>query len=97
MQDLLNLWIRKLLTDLLLMDVPVLTIEEAVLQGGFGSAVLEFASDEGFRHAEIARMGIPDHFIEHGSVKELWSEIGLTSENIVQKINSMVIKKQKRA
>ena len=87
----------KLLTDLLLMDVPVLTIEEAVLQGGFGSAVLEFASDEGFRHAEIARMGIPDHFIEHGSVKELWSEIGLTSENIVQKINSMVIKKQKRA
>jgi 1-deoxy-D-xylulose-5-phosphate synthase len=87
----------KLLTAILLMDVPVLTIEEAALQGGFGSAVLEFASDEGFRHAEIARMGIPDHFIEHGSVKELWNEIGLTSENIVQKINSMVIKKQKRA
>lgn len=87
----------KVLTSLLLMDVPVLTIEESTLQGGFGSAVLEFASDEGFHHAEIARMGIPDHFIEHGSVKELWSEIGLTSENIVQKINSMIIKKQKRA
>ena len=42
-------------------------------------------------------MGIPDQFIEHGSVKELWSEIGLTSENIVQKIKSMAIKKQKRA
>jgi 1-deoxy-D-xylulose-5-phosphate synthase len=87
----------RLLTDLLLMDVPVLTIEEAALQGGFGSAVLEFASDEGFRHVEIARMGIPDHFIEHGSVKELWSEIGLTPEEIVQNIKSMVTKKQKRA
>jgi 1-deoxy-D-xylulose-5-phosphate synthase len=87
----------KLLTAILLMDVPVLTIEESTLQGGFGSAVLEFASDEGFHHVEISRMGIPDHFIEHGSVKELWNEIGLTTETIVQNIKSMVIKKQKRA
>ena len=35
------------------MNIPILTIEEAVLQGGFGSAVLEFAHDQGFHHAEI--------------------------------------------
>lgn len=86
-----------LLTSLLQLNIPLLTIEEAVLQGGFGSAVLEFAHDNGFHHAEINRMGIPDQFVEHGSVKELWKEIGLTTEEIVKKINKMVIKKQKRA
>ena len=46
---------------------------------------------------KLTRMGIPDQFIEHGSVNELLEEIGLTTEDIVQKIKSMVIKKQKRA
>ena len=40
-------------------------------------------------------MGIPDQFIEHGNVHELLEEIGLTTEGIVKKINSMTIKKQK--
>ena len=48
--------------------MPILTIEEAVLQGGFGSAVLEFAHDHGYPFCIIDRMGIPDRFIEHGSV-----------------------------
>jgi len=72
-----------------------MAIEEAVLQGGFGSAVLEFSHDHGFHHGEIERMGIPDQFIEHGNVHELLEEIGLTTEGIVKKINSMNIKKQK--
>jgi 1-deoxy-D-xylulose-5-phosphate synthase len=88
---------QALLTSLLQLNIPLLTIEEAVLQGGFGSAVLEFAHDNGFHHTEICRMGIPDRFIEHGSVKELWKEIGLTTEEVRKKINTMVIKKQKRA
>jgi 1-deoxy-D-xylulose-5-phosphate synthase len=88
---------QALLTSLLQLNIPLLTIEEAVLQGGFGSAVLEFAHDNGFHHTEICRMGIPDRFIEHGSVKELWKEIGLTTEEARKKINTMVIKKQKRA
>lgn len=87
----------ELLTSILQLNIPILTIEEAVLQGGFGSAVLEFAHDNGYHDAEICRMGIPDQFIEHGSVKELWEEIGLTTEEVVKKINTMVIKKQKRA
>ncbi|WP_394232907.1 1-deoxy-D-xylulose-5-phosphate synthase [Niallia oryzisoli] len=87
----------ELLHSILQLNIPILTIEEAVLQGGFGSAVLEFAHDNGYHDTEISRMGIPDHFIEHGSVKTLWEEIGLTTEEVVKKINTLVIKKQKRA
>ena len=46
---------------------------------------------------KLDRMGIPDHFVEHGSVKQLWEEIGLTIEEIIQKMNKMARKKQKRA
>lgn len=88
---------ESLMTSLLQLNIPLLTIEEAVLQGGFGSAVLEYSHDHGFHHTEIERMGIPDQFIEHGNVHELLEEIGLTTEGIVKKINSMTIKKQKRA
>jgi 1-deoxy-D-xylulose-5-phosphate synthase len=86
---------ESLMTSLLQLNIPLLTIEEAILQGGFGSAVLEFSHDHGFHHGEIERMGIPDQFIEHGNVHELLEEIGLTTEGIVKKINSMTIKKQK--
>jgi 1-deoxy-D-xylulose-5-phosphate synthase len=86
-----------LLHELLQENMPVLTIEEAVLQGGFGSAVLEFASENGYHHAYIDRIGVPDRFIEHGSVKELLKEMGMTPENIVMKIKALVPKKQKRA
>ncbi len=48
MLDLLNQWMRNMLQDLLEKNIPILTIEEAVLQGGFGSAVFEFAHDSGF-------------------------------------------------
>lgn len=88
---------EKMLRNLLSDNMPILTIEEAVLQGGFGSAVMEFAHDEGFHHAVIDRMGIPDHFIEHGSVNELLNEIGMTTEEVVKKIGLIAEKKQKRA
>ena len=88
---------ESMLHDIFQAHIPVLTIEEAVLQGGFGSAVLEFAHDHGYHHSFVDRLGIPDRFIEHGSVKELLDEIGLTPENIVVKIKSLMPKKQKRA
>ncbi|MEF7563241.1 1-deoxy-D-xylulose-5-phosphate synthase [Bacillus infantis] len=88
---------KKMLTEILGLNMPILTIEEAILQGGFGSAVLEFAHENGFHQAAIERMGIPDEYIEHGSVKELLKEIGLTSEMAVQKLAKLARKKQKRA
>lgn len=87
---------EKMLHDILNNGKPVLTIEEAVLQGGFGSAVIEFAHDHGYE-AIIDRMGVPDQFIEHGSVKELWQEIGLTTDNIIMKLQSLQPAKKIRA
>lgn len=88
---------EELLISLLQLNIPIVTVEEGVLQGGFGSAVLEFAHEHEFYHSEIHRMGIPDRFIEHGGVNELLEEIGLTSEEIVKKISAISRKKQKRA
>ena len=69
-------------------NIPVLTLEEAILQGGFGSAVLEFAHENGYHDAVIDRMGIPDQFIEHGDVAELMDEIHLNSDQIVSNVKS---------
>lgn len=88
---------EKILTEMLNDDIPILTIEEAVLQGGFGSFVLETAHDLGYSHAEIDRMGIPDQFIEHGSVDKLLKEIGMTTEDVVLRIQKLARQKQKRA
>ncbi|WP_436372853.1 1-deoxy-D-xylulose-5-phosphate synthase [Cytobacillus sp. BC1816] len=88
---------EKMLHELFADNMPILTIEEAVLQGGFGSAILEYAHDHGFHQAEIDRMGIPDKFIEHGSVNELMGEIGMTAEDVVDRMGKLARKKQKRA
>ncbi|WP_040228777.1 1-deoxy-D-xylulose-5-phosphate synthase [Bhargavaea cecembensis] len=81
---------EEMLKNLLDRQIPIMTVEEAVLAGGFGSAVLEFASDHGFHDAVIGRMGIPDQFIEHGNVGELLEEIGMTDENLAIRIEELV-------
>lgn len=88
---------KKMLNHLLGLNIPILTIEEAVLHGGFGSAVLEFANDHGYYHSVISRMGIPDQFIEHGDVGALLAEIGLTTEEVVKRLTLLAGKKQQRA
>jgi 1-deoxy-D-xylulose-5-phosphate synthase len=84
-----------MLTGILSEQIPILTIEEAILQGGFGSAVLEYAHDHGYQQSIIDRMGIPDQFIEHGDVDELLKEIDFTTESVVQKLQILVRKKVK--
>lgn len=59
----------------------VITFEDGVLNGGFGDAVLEFASDSDYK-GKIIRKGYPDEFIEHGSVEELEKQIGLDEESV---------------
>ena len=88
---------EKMLLDLFAENMPILTIEEAVLQGGFGSSILEFANEHGYHHLDIDRIGIPDQFIEHGSVDELLEEIDLTTEAVVRRLMKLSRKKQKRA
>ncbi|EIM06164.1 1-deoxy-D-xylulose-5-phosphate synthase [Planococcus antarcticus DSM 14505] len=77
-------------------NIPVVTIEEAVLQGGFGSAVLEFAQENDYRESAIDRLGIPDQFIEHGDVSELLDEIHLNSDEVVRVVKKWT-KAQKQA
>lgn len=72
-------------------NIPIVTVEEAALPGGFGSAVLEFLNSQKLS-ATVERLGIPDRYIEHGSVSELLAEVGLTKEKIVERVEAMVQK-----
>lgn len=75
--------------------LPILTIEEAVLKGGFGSGVLEFIHDHQYRDILVERMGIPDEFIEHGNVDQLLEEINVTAVEAIARIESLLnMKKQ---
>lgn len=67
----------------------VITVENGVIQGGLGSAVLEFMSDNGYT-PHVKRIGIPDKFIEHGSVPELNKLCGIDMESIAECIRSLV-------
>ncbi len=75
----------------------ILTIEESMLEGGFGSAVLEFANDHGYNTAQLKRMGIPDEFIEHGSVDLLLRDIHMTKEQVVADLTTLVEKTKQQA
>lgn len=62
----------------------VVTVEEAALMGGFGSAVLEAVADAGLDSSHIRRLGIPDQFVEHGDRAELLADLGLDAEGIAE-------------
>jgi 1-deoxy-D-xylulose-5-phosphate synthase len=67
----------------------VVTVEEGVLAGGFGSAVLETMSDSGLR-ARVLRVGLPDRYVTHGAPKLLHAEVGFTGERIAERIEAAV-------
>lgn len=74
----------------------VITVEDGCIQGGFGSAVIEFMSDHGYQ-AQVKRLGIPDRYIEHGSQGELYKECGYDAEAMVATAQALVGKVQKSA
>ena len=59
----------------------IVTVEDGVRNGGLGSAVLEWMSDHGY-NPQVVRLGLPDTFVEHGSVAELRKIVGLDVESI---------------
>lgn len=63
----------------------IVTVEENSIVGGFGSAVLEYFSDHNYKN-DIVRIGLPDHFIDHGTQKELHRMIEIDPEGIFHKI-----------
>ncbi len=72
----------------------VITVEDGCLQGGMGSAVLEFMGDNGYS-VNIKRLGIPDKYIEHGTQDELYVECGFDVNAMVSAALSMVQKQVK--
>jgi 1-deoxy-D-xylulose-5-phosphate synthase len=69
----------------------VVTIEEHVLAGGFGSAVIELLQERGLSDVEVLRLGIPDHFLEHGPQGVLRGECGLDSRGILRRVRSFLM------
>lgn len=65
----------------------IITIEDGALNGGFGSAVLEWLADNGYSK-RVTRLGIPDRFIEHGAPAELYHIVGLDTEGIIKAIKA---------
>jgi 1-deoxy-D-xylulose-5-phosphate synthase len=64
----------------------VVTVEEGTLLGGFGSALLEAANAAGLDTRHIIRLGLPDHFIEHGERAELLADLGLDANGLCQTV-----------
>lgn len=89
---------EEMLTDLLSRKIPILTVEEALLQGGFGSAILEFAEQTGYTRSQINRIGLPDKFIEQGSVEQVLTNYGISASAIQAKIKEILAQSEhKRA
>jgi len=86
-------FVKPLDTDTLLRAVGscpfVVTVEEGALMGGFGSAVLEAASDAGLNTANIRRLGVPDRYIEHAERSEQLADLGLDVDGITRTCREM--------
>ncbi len=71
----------ELLTEVARKFDRIITVEDGAREGGFGSAVLEWLSDNGFK-PKVVRLGLPDHFVEQGTVAELQHITGIDAEAI---------------
>ena len=63
----------------------IVTVEDGARNGGFGSAVMEWLQDHGYT-TRVKRMGLPDHFVEHGTIAELREIIGMDKASIINTI-----------
>ncbi|MEM4409973.1 MAG: transketolase C-terminal domain-containing protein, partial [Candidatus Caldarchaeum sp.] len=83
---------KKTLTFAAMRCGALVTVEEHVLTGGFGEAVLRMLREENALPEKFATIALPDRFLEHGSQEELRKEAGLTLENVVQTAESLLKK-----
>jgi len=88
---------RELFRDLLTRVPRLITVEDHVIAGGFGSAVIELLADEGFSGVEVKRLGVPDRFIPHGTQDELRKMCGFDKDAIAQAVLQMVRRGKKRS
>jgi 1-deoxy-D-xylulose-5-phosphate synthase len=83
---------EELVSELVAEHDVLVTVEENVLQGGFGSAVLEFLSDRDLTaQARVLRFGLPDRYVTHGKPALLREEVGLTPEAVAERVAEAVL------
>ena len=87
--EVVNMRFVKPLDEKLLLSIcdrfrHILTVEDHSIVGGFGSAVTEFITSRGYNTIHIKRHGIPDHFIEHGTIPQLHSMLKLDAPGIAE-------------
>jgi 1-deoxy-D-xylulose-5-phosphate synthase len=83
---------EELLHEAFIRYPQILTVEDGCVNGGMGSAVLEFMADNGYK-ARSMRLGIPDRFIEQGSPEELYAECGYDVAGIMKAVKSLMSEK----
>ena len=66
----------------------VITVENGVKKGGLGSAVLEWMNDHDYQ-PKVVRLGLPDEFVEHGTVNELQDIVGIGTDGIIKAIKEI--------
>ena len=79
-----------LITGLARQIPNIVTVEENVLHGGFGSAVVECLMDAGISNSRVVRIGIPDTYVEHGSQKILRSKYGIDTPGVIKAVREMI-------
>jgi len=68
----------------------IITVEDGTVVGGFGSAILEFMNEHGFK-TDVRIMGIPDRLVEHGTPKQLYEEIGIDANAIAEVLRELAL------
>jgi len=81
---------RELILEEALRTGRVVTLEENVVSGGFGTAVLELLQSEGAARVRVRVMGLPDEFVTHGATAQLLSDCGLALEDVVASARTLV-------
>jgi 1-deoxy-D-xylulose-5-phosphate synthase len=79
-----------LLKDLLGRGIPVITVEDHSIRGGFGSCVLEACNEMGLDTRLVTRMALPDHWVHHGERREQLVETGLDAASIARTVRSVM-------
>lgn len=85
----------ELLTDVFARHKKVITVEDNVIAGGFGSAVLEFMNQQKINDVELIVHGLPDRFIEHGTPDELYRDLKMDGKGIAEIIRDFLLTREK--
>jgi len=75
----------------------LITVEENVRMGGFGSAVMEMLAGEGISDVRIIMLGIPDAFVEHAAQQELRRQAGIDRDHILAAARELIADHGRRA